>query len=129
MEFKESGATVFTLENKQGMKSSSSPTLGVAVAVVGIVLIIAGGAYALYERYVVGGTRLSTLAFNPLVDALAFVGLILLIVGVAMYYRMKNQRPVAPTTTQTGSPTSGSGGASKPSGAAPKKPGSSKQTS
>ncbi|MDH2902161.1 MAG: hypothetical protein PXY39_14435, partial [archaeon] len=79
--------------------------------------------------YVVGGTCLSTLALNPLVDALAVVGLILLIVGVAMYYRMKNQRPVASTTTQTGSATSGSAGASKPSGAAPKKPGSSKQIS
>lgn len=108
------------------MKRSSTPTLGIAVAVVGIVLIIAGGAYALYKRYVVGGTRLTTLAFNPLVDALAVVGLILLIVGVAMYYRMKGQRPVAPTTAQTGSATSGSGqtgGATKPSSSSPKKTG------
>lgn len=85
------------------------------VAVIGIVLIIAGGSYALYERYVVGGIRLSKLAFNPIVDAFGIVGLALLVVGIAMYYRMKAPQTTSPATQSTSSssaqnPPSGSTG-------------------
>jgi ABC-type spermidine/putrescine transport system permease subunit II len=92
-------------------KNRASPTAGIAVAVVGIILIIAGGAYALYRRYVIGHTSLTKLAVNPIVDALVIVGIILLIVGVALYYRMRTPKSPAvpppaegtsssPTTTQ-----------------------------
>jgi hypothetical protein len=93
---------------KEGKKGSSS-ALSMAVAVVGFILIIAGGGYALYERYVVGGTRLSTLAFNPLVDALGIVGVILLIAGIAMYYRAKAPKSPAPVMSGSGSSSTGSG--------------------
>jgi hypothetical protein len=107
----------------QNSKKSSSPRSGIIVAIIGIILIIAGGSYALYERYIVGGTRLSALAFNPIVDALGVVGVVLLIVGIALYYHMKNQRSATSTTTTT----TQTGGASSSS----KKPGAigSKQTS
>jgi uncharacterized membrane protein len=75
--------------DKKEVKKSSSPTIGIVIAVVGIILMIAGGAYALYRRYVIGHTSLSRLAVNPVVDALVIVGVILLIVGIALYYRMK----------------------------------------
>jgi hypothetical protein len=87
------------LDNTKTRKRSSF-TLGIVVAVVGIILIIAGGGYALYRRYVVGHTSLSRLAVNPLVDALGIAGLILLILGVALYYRKKSPKTPAPATTK-----------------------------
>ncbi len=97
------------------MKSSSS-ILGIIITVVGIVLIIAGGSYALYERYVVTPpTHLSKLAFNPIVDALGIIGVILLIAGITMYYRMKSQpAPTKPSTQSTSSGLGQSGGTTKP---------------
>lgn len=68
------------------------------VAVVGIISIIAGGGYAIYRRYVVGHTSLLRLAVNPLVDALEIAGVILLILGVALYYRSKSPKTPATAT-------------------------------
>jgi flagellar basal body-associated protein FliL len=87
------------MEKKEVAKKSSS-VVGIAVAVVGIVLIIAGVAYALYRRYVIGHTSLTRLASNPIVDALGIIGVILLIVGVALYYRMKTPKSSATTATE-----------------------------
>lgn len=93
--------------DKKEVKNNSSSTIGIAVAVVGIILIIAGGAYALYRRYVVGHTSLLRLAVNPLVDALGIAGLILLIAGVALYYRRKSLKtpPTASAKTEESSGT------------------------
>lgn len=87
------------------MQKRNNSLLGIVVAIVGLALIIAGGSYALYERYVVGGHRLSQLAFNPVVDALGILGVVLLIVGIAMYYRMRATR----TTTTSQSPPQSTG--------------------
>ena len=78
------------------VRKRSSSTIGIVLAVIGIILIIAGGGYAVYRRYVVGHTSLLRLAVNPLVDALEIAGLIFLILGVALYYRRKS--PKTPTT-------------------------------
>lgn len=98
MVIRESERRSSPLEKKEVTKKSS-PVVGIVVAVVGIILIIAGGGYALYRRYVVGHTSLTRLAVNPIVDALGIVGVILLIVGIALYYRMKT--PKRSTTTAT----------------------------
>lgn len=81
------------------MTTSTNPKSGMMVAIVGLLLIIAGGAYALYERYVVNSGRLSQLIFNPVVAGLAVIGLVLLIAGVAMYSR-KNTVEVAQVKQQ-----------------------------
>jgi uncharacterized membrane protein len=86
---------------KQEIKKTSSPAAGKAIAIVGIVLIIAGIAYALYKRYVIGHTTLTRLATNVYVDALGIVGVILLVVGIALYYRMRTPKTPPPTRSGT----------------------------
>jgi hypothetical protein len=85
------------------VKKKQSTTLGIVVSVVGLILIIAGGGYALYKRYVLGHSSLLHLASNPIVDALGVVGLIVLILGVALYYRARSTtKPATATTNQSG---------------------------
>lgn len=106
---------------------------GIGIAVVGIILVIVGGAYGLYLKYGGSNTRFSAVAVNPVVDALAVIGIILLIVGA--YQNSKKKSPPAKVvppkpasssgTPSTGAPatkdankpagTSGSGSPNKPS--------------
>jgi beta-lactamase regulating signal transducer with metallopeptidase domain len=85
----------FSMSGTQSTKKRSAAG-GIAMAVVGIILIIAGAGYALYRRYIIGHTTLTKLAVNPIVDLLGIVGVILIIIGIAMYYRMKEKAPKSP---------------------------------
>jgi len=60
--------------------------IGLAIVVVGILLIIGGAGVAVYEKYVRHET-FHLLAFHPLADGLAILGLIVLIVGAVLMQR------------------------------------------
>jgi hypothetical protein len=81
--------------------------LGMIIAIVGIVLVIAGGSYALYERYVVMSAHLSQLIYNPIVYGPGIAGVILLILGIVIYYRMKTPSTTTGITTTSETAESG----------------------
>jgi hypothetical protein len=75
--------------------STSSSATSLLLSAIGIVLIFAAGAYAIYERYAVRGTHFSALALNPIVDGLGIAGVIVLIAGAAVHYKTRNRVPLA----------------------------------
>ncbi len=83
----------------QSTTKPKSSKMGLIVAIVGIVLIIIGGAVALIAKS--NGVRYSASLSNPLVVGPGVLGVIILIVGIAMSMR----KAPPPATTETPSKT------------------------
>jgi hypothetical protein len=76
------------------MSTSEAPTVrqrsstGVVLSVVGIILLVLAAGYAAYEKYY-KQLNFKLLAFHPLVDATAALGLIILIAGIVLAMRKR----------------------------------------
>jgi hypothetical protein len=63
-------------------------SIGVALAIIGIVLIILAGGYVAYEKYY-RQLNYKLLAFHPLVDVVGTIGLLVLMVGAVLALRRR----------------------------------------
>jgi uncharacterized membrane protein len=73
------------------------------IVLVGIIVLIAGGAYGLYLKFGPSHLRYSQAAVDPVVLALVIVGLVVIILGAVMMSRKKVPKtPMKPEEEKKG---------------------------